>query len=343
MPKRKPTRKKKTRKRSRKSKPFKSSLIKAFTGLAILVLVVVIAGFLAHIFLGPQKPSKTAETPIPSKPAEAPKPSKPAKTPKPAPVVKQPVAKIPPMEIYPPKEIPPEKKPYKHPTQAKSLLPQVAIIIDDLGYDEKIAEKLGKLDSALTFSILPHSPFQKKIDRIAKDKGFETILHLPMEPMEYPSVNPGPGTLLTSMTPDQLILQLEKNLDAVPSIKGVNNHMGSKMTTESSHMYQIFSILKKRNLFFVDSRTTSETLCKPSARLFQIPFAQRDVFLDHRQEKQFIRSQLKKLVQVAQQNGFAIGIGHPHLITYEVLRQMLPEMQKEVQLVPVSQLVQLVG
>ena len=325
MAKRKSTRKKKTRKKSPKNSPIKRSLIKAFTGLSILVLVVVFAGLLAHYLIAPRKPSKPAEPPTS------------------VPVAKQPVAKIPPMEIYPPKDIPPPKKPPKPPTQKTEQLPQVAIIIDDLGYDEKIAEKLGELNTVLTFSILPHSPFQAGIARIAQEKGFETILHLPMEPIEYPSVNPGPGTLLTSMTPDQLLLQLKKNLDAVPSIKGVNNHMGSKMTTESNHMYQIFSILKKRNLFFVDSRTTDKTLCKPSARLFQIPFAQRDVFLDHQQEKRFIRQQLKKLIQVAQEHGYAIGIGHPHPMTYEVLREMLPEMQKEVRLVPVSKLVQLVG
>jgi polysaccharide deacetylase 2 family uncharacterized protein YibQ len=164
-----------------------------------------------------------------------------------------------------------------------------------------------------------------------------------MEPIEYPSVNPGPGTLLTSMTPDQLIHQLKEDLKAVPYIKGVNNHMGSKMTAESSRLYQIFSVLKERNLYFIDSRTTSQTLCKPSARLFQIPFAQRDVFLDHLQDAEFIRKQIKELIRVAQHNGYAVGIGHPHLITINILREMLPELQKKVKLVPASEIVHFVG
>jgi polysaccharide deacetylase 2 family uncharacterized protein YibQ len=219
----------------------------------------------------------------------------------------------------------------------------VAIIIDDMGYDKKIAKKLSNLNAMLTFSILPGSPFQKSIARLARDKGFGIMLHLPMEPVEYPDVNPGPGTLLTSMTPDQLTRQLEKDLDAVPFIKGVNNHMGSKMTAESSQMYQIFSILKKRGLYFVDSRTTAETLCKPSARLFQIPFAQRDVFLDHLVKVEFIRKQLKELVQIAQRNGYAVGIGHPHSLTYQVLHEMLPDLQKKIRLVPASEIVHPVG
>ena len=119
--------------------------------------------------------------------------------------------------------------------------------------------------------------------------------------------------------------------------------MGSKMTAESGQMYQIFSILKKRNLYFIDSRTTSKTLCKPSARLFQIPFAQRDVFLDHFQEPDFIRKQIKELIRIAQRHGQAVGIGHPHTITYEILREMMPELQKKVKLVPASEIVHIVG
>ncbi|MBU4414329.1 MAG: divergent polysaccharide deacetylase family protein, partial [Proteobacteria bacterium] len=129
--------------------------------------------------------------------------------------------------------------------------------------------------------------------------------------------------------------------DAIPFIKGVNNHMGSKMTTSSTQMYQIFSILKKRNLFFIDSLTTSESLCKPSARLLQLPFAQRDVFIDHIQDPDFIRKQINLLIRIADKHGEAIGIVHPHIITYNILRELLPELQKKVQLVPASQIVRI--
>jgi len=325
MAKRKSTPKNKPRRKSRKTKLFKGSLVKALGGLAILLLVVAVAGLLAHFLIPPRKPAKT-ERPLKS-----------------IPQTKQSIAKIPTFEIYPPKEIPAETKPpITRPTD-KTKLPRVAIIIDDLGYDKKIAEKLSRLNDGLTFSILPHSPQQKSIARLAHEHGLGTMLHLPMEPIEYPAVNPGPGTLLTSMTPDQLIRILEKNLAAVPYIDGVNNHMGSKMTAESSQMYQIFSILKKKNLFFIDSRTTSKSLCKPSARLFQIPFAQRDVFLDHFQDPDFIRRQIKELIHIAQRNGQAVGIGHPHSMTYDILREMMPELEKKVKLVPAAEIVHPVG
>jgi len=324
MAKRITTLKKKTRKKSRKNKRFQSSLTKVFTGLSILVLLVAIAGLLTHFLITPEKPSK---------------PAAPAKS---IPAAKKSSAERPTFEIYPSKEVPPVIKPVKPPTTDKQL-PLVAIIIDDLGYDKKMALKLSTLNARLTFSILPYSPFQKTIARLSREKGFGVMLHLPMEPLEYPDVDPGPGTLLTSMTPDQLTRQLEKDLDAVPYIRGVNNHMGSKMTAESSQMYQIFSILKKRGLYFVDSRTTAETLCKPSARLFQIPFAQRDIFLDHLVEAQFIRKQLKELVRIAQRNGYAVGIGHPHSLTYQVLHEMLPDLQKKIRLVPAAEIVHPVG
>jgi len=325
MAKRKAIRKKKTRRKTNKKKPFRSSPAKVFIGLSILITVVVALGLLTHYLITPEKPSKSTEA---------------AQT---SPAAKQGIArKSPTFEIYPKKEVPTLEKAKKVPVPEQKL-PLVAIIIDDLGYHKKLATKLSKLDAVLTFSILPYSPFQKSIARLSQDKGFGIMLHLPMEPIEYPDVNPGPGTLLTSMTPDELTRQLEKALDEVPFIRGVNNHMGSKMTAESSQMYQIFSILKKRNLYFIDSRTTIKTLCKPSARLFQIPFAQRDVFLDHKVEVEFIRKQLKELVRIAQRNGYAVGIGHPHSLTYKVLQEMLPELQKKVRLVPASEIVHPVG
>ncbi|MDM8548740.1 divergent polysaccharide deacetylase family protein [Desulfobacterales bacterium HSG2] len=247
--------------------------------------------------------------------------------------------KTPTFEIYPEEEISPRRQIPK----PEPFLPKVAIIIDDMGYDVDIAEKFLSLDTTLTFSIFPHSPFQKEIMSRARAKEMDIMLHLPMEPKEYPLVDPGPGALLTTMPPEKLISQLRENLDALPFIKGVNNHMGSKMTAVSTHIYQILSVLKKRNLFFIDSFTTADSRCKSSARLLQIPFAQRDVFLDHVQDPDSIRKQLNRLVRIANYYGEAIGIGHPYTVTYEVFREMFPELKKKVRLVPASEVVHTIG
>jgi hypothetical protein len=332
MAKRKTTRKKKSRKQSNRHKIFKSSLLKAFAGVACLFVLVLAAGMVAHYLIKPPK----APPPDQTAPQAVPAPQKP-------------MVKTPPFEVYPQKEIPPLRKPPvklkpdKLPPAEKRPLPLVAIIIDDLGYDRKIAAKLGSLNSNLTFSILPHSPYQDSIARLSMANGIETMLHLPMEPVEYPKVNPGPGALLTSMSPDELIAQLRDNLKRLPGVKGVNNHMGSRMTAESGHLYQIFSILKKKDLYFVDSRTSAQTLCKPSARLFQIPFAQRDIFLDHQHDADFIRKQIIELMRIARRNGHAVAIGHPHPITYQILSEMMPDLQKAVRLVPASKIVKPIG
>ncbi len=280
-------------------------------------------------------------------PPEIPSPSPPAKSPK---AVTPPLEKKPTFEIYP-KEKTAARKPLAKkdipaaiPKPApRKALPSVALIIDDLGYDKKIAQKFAQLDVSLTFSILPHSPFQQRIAQLARSKGLEIMIHMPMEPVEYPQVNPGPGTLLTSMSADELINQLDQNLDTLPGVKGINNHMGSRLTSESTQMYQIFSILKKRGLFFVDSRTTAESLCEPSARLFQVPFAQRDVFIDHHLKADFIRKQIKELIRIAKKNGEAVGIMHPHSTTLKVLQEMLPDLKGQVHLVPASKVVHPVG
>ncbi|MFC1825910.1 divergent polysaccharide deacetylase family protein [Thermodesulfobacteriota bacterium] len=317
MTKQKARQQKKKKRKSSKDNRLKTNLIRIFAGLFVLILLVVVAGVVTHHLILRKKP--------------------------PQPVGIQPAVWPPKFEIYPP-EVEPFPKPAVKPAPGlPEKLPKVAIIIDDIGFDRKIAEKFLELNARLTFSLLPHTSMQKSFAAKAREKGFDIMLHLPMEPKEYPQVDPGAGVLLTSMSPDELIRQLKKNLDAVPGIKGVNNHMGSKMTTVSAQMYQIFTVLKQRGLFFIDSRTSPNSLCRPSARLFQIPFAQRDVFIDHIPETDFIRRQIDHLVHIAYEQGEAVGIAHPHTLTYNVLRQMLPDLAKKVRLVPASQVVRPIG
>jgi uncharacterized protein len=361
---------KKTKKRPSKKISLKLQLLKVFAGLGVLLLLVVVAGFSVHYLLLRKqniKPSFVTEETIPSKlvlPQKqvqeknmTPKPEK-SKTP---PKTEVKTAKIAPYkkptvyEIFPEKDLPPPKvkevptkvaaiPPTKAPLKERTKVslkerPKVAIIIDDLGYDPYIAKKFVELEPKLTFSVIPHTPFQKKVAETVRKNGGELMLHIPMEPNEYPNIDPGPGVLLTSMEPDQLIAQLKINLDTISDARGINGHMGSKLTANSEQMYQIFTILKQRNLYFVDSLTTSDSVCKPSATLLKLPFAQRDVFIDHFLDPDFMRKQVHRLIKTAKENGEAIGIAHPHKATLEILRQLLPEIKKQVDLVPASQLV----
>ena len=301
-----------------KSGSLKTQFSKVAAGLTILILIILLSGFAVH-YLIPCR--ETYDLLTEKKQAEKP----------------------PRFELYPTERKKPKKPVYKPFVKPPGKLPRVAIIIDDIGYDHVLADKFIELGAVITLSVLPYSPFHNRIINNAKKNGIEIMLHLPMEPVEYPHVDPGKGALFTSMTADELITTLNQDLDSLSCVKGVNNHMGSKMTTVSFQMNQIFSILKKRELFFIDSRTTHETLCRSSARLLRIPFAKRDVFIDHIQDSGFIRKQIKQLVSIANRQGESVGIAHPHPETYKVLSEMLPYLQKRVLLVPASKIAHIVG
>jgi hypothetical protein len=217
---------------------------------------------------------------------------------------------------------------------------RVAIVIDDLGYDGKLARQFLKIEAPLSFSVLPHGPFSKDIARRVHRAGHDLLLHLPMEPKGYPHVNPGAGALLTAMNDEELVQVLQESLDSLPLIRGVNNHMGSKFCEYEQKLRPVMEELKNRGLFFLDSRTTSKTQAYRMAQQFKIRSAERNVFLDNIQDAHAIRGQLKRLVQLARLKGEAIGIAHPHKVTLKVLREDIPKLSKEgVEVVPVSQLV----
>ena len=292
-------------------------------GLTVLLLLVIAAGVLTHRFM-------LRRQPIPEPPPDT-RQTITRHTEEPSPLY----------EIFPEEKEPDADLPPSIPPMDGQ--PKVAIIIDDLGYDRRMARRFLELETDLTFSVLPHTPHTRTISREIKNRGRELILHLPMEPVEYPRIDPGPGALLTSMDPDELIQQLRDNLAAVPGVKGVNSHMGSRLTAAPDQMNQIFSILKQQNLYFVDSRSTARSSGRSSARLLKVPFAERDIFIDHVPDSAFIRSQCRKLIRIAKKRGYAVGIAHPYKTTYNVLREILPELQQEVRVVPVSQIVSVIS
>lgn len=230
------------------------------------------------------------------------------------------------------KKTPPPKK------QADEM-PRIALIIDDIGYDKKIAMALYDLDPDITFAVLPWSPFGEAISRNLNARGAHLMLHLPMEPVQYPEVNPGKGALLSSMAPDVLLDTLRADLRRVPGVRGVNNHMGSRLTTLSSQMNQIFTILKKRDLFFIDSVTAPKSQCRASARLLQLRFAERDIFLDNFQNIEYITGQFNRLKKIARKHGSAIGIGHPYQATLETLEIELPKIRGKIRIIRAGEMV----
>ena len=226
-----------------------------------------------------------------------------------------------------------------HKPTVEDVRPRIAIIIDDLGYDSELAFSFIDLDLPLTLSFLPFAPFTEQIAREASKSGHELMLHLPMEPKNYPSVNPGPGALLLSMDEDEIRKVLDKNLAEIPGVSGVNNHMGSAFTEDRDKIQIVLKELKKRNLFYIDSRTTNNSAGFKLASELGVPVAGRSVFLDNDISHESIKIQMERLLSLARHSGAAIGIAHPYKETLEILKDFSERMKADFIVVPVSELV----
>ena len=218
-------------------------------------------------------------------------------------------------------------------------LPKVAIIIDDVGFDVELARSFLELKSPVSLSVLPTAPYAQAIAREAMGKGVEVLLHLPMEPKETTGDSPGPGALLVKMGEEEFVETLNGHLSRIPGIKGVNNHMGSLLTEREDKMALLFRELKKRNLFYVDSRTTPQTVASRVATEMKVPVASRSVFLDHDLSQEAMKVQWERLLAMARQHGHAVVIAHPHRETLIFLREHLQGLRSEARLVRVADIV----
>jgi polysaccharide deacetylase 2 family uncharacterized protein YibQ len=220
--------------------------------------------------------------------------------------------------------------------QKRHELPLVAIVIDDLGYQREVAWEFINLGYPLTLSFLPQAPFAREMARQALQNGKETLLHLPMEPQNYPQTDPGPGALLTSMPDEEIQKIMGKDLAAFPGVTGVNNHMGSRFTEDREKMAVVLRMIKGKRLFFLDSRTTPHSVVFSVASQVGVKAIQRDIFLDNVLEGGAIERQLDQLIRLAQKRGLAIACGHPYPQTLQVLREKLPDLNQKVRLIPLS-------
>jgi uncharacterized protein len=218
-------------------------------------------------------------------------------------------------------------------------LPRIAIVIDDIGNEKALASSLMDLGLPVTLSVLPSSIYAKVIAERARKKGFQIILHLPMEPKNYPAVNPGPDALLTGMDEQQIKAVIAKDLKKVPGVSGVNNHMGSYFTEKEDKMTYVLKELKKKDLFYLDSRTTSNSVGFQIAGEMGVPAAKKSVFLDNDLSPKVVKYQMERLIGIARYSGEAIGIGHPHDVTVDVLKDYATILKTEFKVVPVSELV----
>lgn len=218
---------------------------------------------------------------------------------------------------------------------------KAAIIIDDMGNSLEALREICDLKKPVTISILPLSIYASESARMAHENGLEVMLHLPGESLNHQEgMDDGNGMILSRMNEEEIRAMVEDSLERVPYVEGVNNHMGSKITQEEPVMRPILDVLKGKNLYFLDSRTSSNSIAYDLAKKMGLRSAYRNVFLDSPIGADFTKQKMIELCRLAQKTGKAIGIGHPFPETLEALKENIRLLEKyKVKPVFVSQIV----
>jgi uncharacterized protein len=218
-------------------------------------------------------------------------------------------------------------------------LPRVAFIIDDIGYDIPIAEAFMDLKIPVALSVLPNAPYSKGISRDIVKRGKEMLIHLPMQPKGFPKVNPGKDALMVSMDRETIQQIVRADIEKFPGAKGINHHMGSLFSEDYIKMKYVIDEIKKHDLYYVDSRTTNLTAAFKVAKAIGVPAAEKSLFIDNDLNQKTLDYQMERLLSIARGSGFAIGIGHPHRATLELLKRYEDILKENYQVVETKELV----
>ncbi|WP_325097315.1 divergent polysaccharide deacetylase family protein [Marinomonas spartinae] len=214
---------------------------------------------------------------------------------------------------------------------------RIAILIDDLGYNRRGMLGALQLPKEVALAILPMTPFAHQTAVRSKEQGRLTMLHAPME--NERELKLGPGGLYARMSETELKTALTKDIDSLPGIQGVNNHMGSLLTADQQSMDWVMQTLKQHHLFFIDSLTSSHSVAGVTAKRYGLKTTTRDVFLDNIRTEKAIDRQFSRLIKLAKHRGQAMAIGHPYPETLSYLKKRLTQLNKDdVVLVPLSQI-----
>ena len=217
---------------------------------------------------------------------------------------------------------------------------ELALVIDDLGYSKTKGVRAIELPGALTVAVLPFAPHTVFLAAHAAKHDKDVIVHQPMEPFPAKHVRHEQGTLTLGMAPAELRAKFTAALDAIPTRVGVSNHTGSLLTQHRMPMQHLMSEVHARGLFFLDSRTSAQTVALNVALETGVPALKRDVFLDHERDPESIHMAFERALQVARRQGYAVAIGHPYRITLEYLEMRLAAMPDDVRLVKAADLAQ---
>ena len=202
---------------------------------------------------------------------------------------------------------------------------RIALIIDDIGFSRARLQHFLDLNIPLTFAVLPQLPNSDKFAKMIYNKGHEVMLHQPMEPYNSEK-DPGPGAIYINDDFSRITRIMAENIANIPFAVGVNNHMGSKFTEHPEKLSQALTVIKKKNMFFIDSLTSYRSKAYMTAVASKVPAAKSNRFIDNIPEKSKISSQLHKLARQATQRDYAIGIGHPYPATAAGIKEFVEKL-----------------
>ena len=212
--------------------------------------------------------------------------------------------------------------------EARKYQGKIAIIIDDCGADMSTVRTLLNTGLPFSYAILPNKEFSSDVLEMVKSRGKVPMLHLPMEPLSRSAMSEGGRTVMTDSSAATKQALVRKHLHSLPGVVGVNNHQGSKATADKATMKAVLEVLKKENIFFVDSRTNSASVARDMAKQMGVATARNDIFLDNSSNVEDIRKQIYKAFAMAEKNGSAIAICHARPNTAKCWKLYADEFKK---------------
>lgn len=288
---------------------------------ATLLMLAIFATLALLIVLVPRRPTSAARPPA----------AKEAERPAPGPTEPPAEGELPTISALPKEERP-------EPAPRPEVEARIAVVVDDVGYNLEGLKAFLAIPFPIAFAVLPNLPHSAEAARLIEAAGRELLLHMPMEALN--GENPGPGAILTSQDERQIESILEASFAELPAAVGMNNHMGSKATADQRVMDVVMRYLAARRLFFLDSRTTADTLAPTLAERYGVRLLSRDVFVDNQTDAAYIVKAVRKGVDLARSRGRAVLIGHVQDAELaRELTRLLPGLERQgVQLVAPSSL-----
>ncbi|MFC0226533.1 divergent polysaccharide deacetylase family protein [Serratia aquatilis] len=213
---------------------------------------------------------------------------------------------------------------------------KLSIVIDDVGYRPHEENAVLQMPVAISVAVLPNAPHAHLMATKAHSQGREVLIHMPMAPLSKQSLER--DTLQPSMSSEEVQRIIRNAVNNVPYAVGMNNHMGSAMTSSLPSMQKVMHALESYQLYFLDSMTIGNSQATRAAAGTGVKVIKRKVFLDDTANPDDIRRQFNRAVELARRNGSAIAIGHPRPATVKVLQQMLATLPGDIVLVKPSSL-----